>query len=76
VRACGEREQNSFYLMSDNLEILIIQHLKRVVPRLEVLHFARKKPHLRDMLQKASKSVPQPLWYFLNMSSSPSTSSL
>jgi hypothetical protein len=30
-------QQNSFDLSSDNLEILIIQHLRRVVPRMEVL---------------------------------------
>jgi len=36
-------QQNSCNLTSFNLEILIIWHLNRVVPRLEVLLFARKK---------------------------------
>jgi hypothetical protein len=46
--------------MSHNSEILIIQHLRRIVPRPEVLLFIRKKvkqTDLRDMFKKASKNV-------------------
>jgi hypothetical protein len=39
-------QQNFFNPMSDNLEILLIQHLRRVVPRAEVLLFTRKELHL------------------------------
>jgi len=35
-------QTNSFNPLSDNLEFLIIQHLKKIVPRPEVLHFTRK----------------------------------
>jgi hypothetical protein len=35
-------QQNSFNLTSNSLEILIIQHLRRVVPRFEVLLVTRK----------------------------------
>lgn len=35
-------QQNSFNLTSDSLEILIIQHLRRIVPRSEVLLVTRK----------------------------------
>jgi hypothetical protein len=35
-------QTNSFNPMSDNLEFLIIQHLKKTVPRPEVLLFTRK----------------------------------
>jgi len=58
--------------MSDNVEILIIWHL-RVVSRLGVLHFDQKitlpmkLADLSDMLKKAFKSVCiLPLWYLLN----------
>jgi len=34
--------QNSYNLTSDNLEILIKQHLRRIVPRIEILLFTRK----------------------------------
>ena len=50
-------------MASDNLEILIIQHLRRVVQRLGVLLFTRKKGYsmkqadLRDVFKKASKGV-------------------
>jgi hypothetical protein len=49
--------------VSNNLEILIIQHLRKVVPRWEVLLFTTKKfssmqqEDLRDMFRKASDSV-------------------
>lgn len=36
---------NFFNPTSDNLEILIIQRLRRVVPRAEVLFFTRKELH-------------------------------
>jgi hypothetical protein len=41
------------------LEILLIQHLRRVVPRLEVLVVTRKvkQAYLRDKFRKASGSV-------------------
>jgi hypothetical protein len=48
--------------MSSNLEILIILHSRRVVPRPEILIFLKKKTlsmkqvDLRDMFKKASKS--------------------
>jgi len=35
-------QTNSFNPMSDNLEFLIIQHLKKIVSRPEVLLFTRK----------------------------------
>jgi hypothetical protein len=50
-------------LASDNLEILIIQHLRRAVPRSRVLLFTRKKGYSmkqadhRDMFKKTSKAV-------------------
>jgi hypothetical protein len=66
-----------------NLEVLIIRHLRRVLPRPEIFLFIRKKAlslkqaDLRGMFKKTSKSVctsttavpPDPL------SPSPSTSS-
>jgi hypothetical protein len=48
-------------MASDNREIPIIQHLRRVVPRLGVLLFTRKKGYsvkqadLRDVFKKASR---------------------
>ena len=58
---------NFFNPTSDNLEILIIQRLRRVVPRAEVLFFTRKELHqwkrLQGYVQKGrSASVYQPLW--------------
>jgi hypothetical protein len=56
-------QQNLFNLICDNLEILIIWHLRRVVPRLEVLLFTTKKcllmkeADLRHIIKKASKIV-------------------
>jgi hypothetical protein len=54
-------QQNSFDLIL-NLGILFIQHLRRVVPRLEVLLLpekcsSEKQIYLMDMFRKASKSV-------------------
>jgi len=49
--------------MSNTLEILIFQHFRRVVPRMEVLIFYKqnasslKKVDLRDMFKKTSKNV-------------------
>jgi hypothetical protein len=47
-----------------NLKILIIQHLRRVVPRQKFFYFTRKKKtssmkqaDLRDMFKKAFESV-------------------
>jgi len=63
-------QQNSFNPMSKNLEILIIQHLRGVVPGSKVLLFTRKKLQqwnrqiLRDLFKKAFKSVSI-LWYIL-----------
>jgi hypothetical protein len=69
-------QQNSFDLMFNNLGILLIQHLRRVVPRPEVLlvpenHSSVKQIDLKDMFKKASKSIctstavlsPDPLCY-------------
>jgi folate-binding Fe-S cluster repair protein YgfZ len=58
-------QQNSFNPKSEKLEILIIWHLKRVVPRPKVLLFMTKKrkplslkqADLWDMFKKASKNV-------------------
>jgi len=56
-------QQQFFNLTSHNLEILIIWHLGRLVPRTEVLLFTRqtassmKQAHLRDMFKKTYKSV-------------------
>ena len=69
--------------MSDNSEILIIQHLRRVVPRPEFLLFANKRASsvkqadLRDMLKKASNSVCTSTAVVSpdHLSSGPSTSS-
>jgi len=36
-------QKNSFYPMSNNLDIMIISHLRRVVSRMEILFFTRKK---------------------------------
>jgi hypothetical protein len=46
-------------LAYDNLEILIIQHLRRVVPRPGVLHLSSsmKQADLKGMFRKASKIV-------------------
>jgi len=50
-------QQNFFNPMSDNLEILIIQRLRRVVPRAEVLFLPEKsfisETDCRDMLKKS-----------------------
>jgi hypothetical protein len=49
--------------MSNSWEILIFQHFRRVVPRLAVLIFNKKKASsmkqvdILDMFQRASKSV-------------------
>jgi hypothetical protein len=49
-------------LAPDNLEILIIQHLRRAVPRSKVLLFTRKKGYSmkqadhRDVFKKVSKA--------------------
>jgi len=49
--------------MSDDSNILMIKHLRRVVPRLEALFFNRKKTSsikqvaLRDMPKNASKRI-------------------
>jgi hypothetical protein len=58
--------------MSDNLEILIIQNLRSLIPRPEVLLFYQKRSssmkqaHLRDMFKKTPRaSVHQLLWYLL-----------
>ena len=56
-------ETNCFNLTSSNSEILIIRPFRRVVPRLEVLLFIRKKAlsmkqaDLRDMFIKACRCV-------------------
>jgi hypothetical protein len=55
-------QQNSFDLIFKNLGILFIQHLRRVVPRLEVLHLPEKcssvkQIYLKNMFRKDSKSV-------------------
>ena len=65
-------QQNSFNLTSGNSEILIIGHLRRVVPRLEILLFTSKKLHhwnrqtsgtcLKKGLQEC---LYQLLWYKL-----------
>jgi len=55
-------QQNSLIVTSDNTEILIIQHLSRVIREWKFLHFHLKtaslikQPDLRDML-KSSKCV-------------------
>jgi hypothetical protein len=41
-------EQNFFTLSSHNPEILIIWHLKRVVPRLEFLLFEKKASSMKE----------------------------
>lgn len=53
--------QNSFNLMYDNPEILIIQYLRRVVPSLEVFLFSRKKLHHcnRQISGSCSKRPPK-----------------
>jgi len=40
-----QRTAKHLNLMSDNSKILMIRHLRRVVPRLEALLFNRKKLH-------------------------------
>jgi hypothetical protein len=55
-------QQNSFDLIFKNLGILFIQHLRRVVPRLEVLLVpvkcsSLKQIYLKDRFKKASRSV-------------------
>lgn len=70
-------KQNSFNPKSNNLEILIVWHLRRVAPRAKILLLPEKKADLKDIFKTASKSVcistvvvsPDPL------SPSPSTSS-
>ena len=58
-----DMQQNSFNLLSDNSKILIIQYMRRVVPRMQVLLFTRKKASsikqadLRNMFRKSSKNV-------------------
>jgi hypothetical protein len=58
--------QNSFNPTSSNSEIPIIWHLRRNVPRLEVLLFNRKKASsmkhadLRHMFKKDFKSICTP----------------
>jgi hypothetical protein len=69
-------QQKSFDLMFNNLGILLIQHLRRVVPRPEIMlvpenHSSVKWIDTKDMFKKASKSVctstvvlsPDPLYY-------------
>jgi hypothetical protein len=55
-------QQNSFDLMFNNLGILLMQHLGRVVPGPEILlvpenRCSVKRIDLKDMFKKASKSV-------------------
>jgi hypothetical protein len=55
-------QQNSFNLTLNNLGNLLIQHLRRVVPRLGVLIIPEncssvKWIELKDMFKKAFKSV-------------------
>jgi len=59
-----EIQQNSCALTSDNLEILIMRHLRRVVPRLlftfafyQIKASSVKQADLGAMFKKASKSV-------------------
>ena len=61
--------------MSDNLEILIFEHINRVVPKPEDLLFTRKKgsskkeADFRDIFKMDSKvSVLQSLWSLLTPS--------
>jgi hypothetical protein len=55
--------------MSDNSEILIIQHLWRAIPRPGVLLFTRKKASsvthadVTDIFKLSKVSVHQSLWY-------------
>ena len=63
-------QQNSFNPISDNPESLIIWHLRRVVPRLEVLLFTSKHRHhwTRQISGTCSKTPPRVsllVWYFL-----------
>jgi hypothetical protein len=55
-------QQNYFNPMYENSEILIICHLRGIVPRLEVLFFTRRRPdqrnrHISGTFKKASKSM-------------------
>jgi hypothetical protein len=59
----GPIEQNSFNLTSNNSEILIIQHMRKIVLRPEMFLFTRKKASsmkqadLRNMFKTVSNSV-------------------
>jgi hypothetical protein len=70
-------QQNSFNLTPDNTEILIIQHLRSIVPKPEVLLFTRKifinkrnrsQGHVQKGLQSVCTST-------VAVSPTPSTSS-
>jgi hypothetical protein len=56
-------QENWFNQKSNNLEILIVQHLKRVVSRPELLLFAREKvmsmrlAYVNDIFKKVSECV-------------------
>jgi hypothetical protein len=56
-------QQNFFNPTSNSLEILKVQHYRRVVPRMDVLIFYKQKASsikqidLRDMFKKASKNI-------------------
>jgi len=76
--------QISFNLTSDSLEILIIQHLGRIVPRFEVSFVTRKTSfsietgNFRDMFKKAYKSIctPTVVAHPDTLSPTPTTSSV
>ena len=67
-------QQNSFNLTSDNPEMLIIQHLRRVVPKPEVLLYTRRKLYqwTKQTWWKCSKRPPrmsghQLLWHLMTL---------